>query len=46
MQKLKIVIFNMLIFNFNVLISLKSTSFAQFMICQPVDSVFQHVYFT
>jgi len=46
MQKLKIVIFNLLIFHFNVLISLKSTSVYKNMICQPVDSIFQRVYFT
>jgi len=46
MQKLKTVIFNLLIFHFSMLISLKSASICKNMICQPIDSIFQHVYFT
>jgi len=46
MQKMKIVIFNLLIFHFNVLISLKSASVCKNMIFQLVDYIFQRVYFT
>jgi len=46
MQKLKTVKLNLLILHFNVLISFKSASVCKNRICQPIDSVFQHVYFT